>query len=374
MILQELLDAFGEIPYFSRIEFINNVMQYLSPAAFLGESVSGPLDKKAIQLGRKKLFADLELSGGSTIELHGKSFTKNDIIQYLENLLKEGVLSYHSAVNEDRVLLAFLEEAHLERNNRFQNNPLYEQEQFIEWISPYFHNSFMAFMNACFLQPNEDKLVALLDNRLLMTPRDIEMSWDAVVRIILNDLSALEQFLEQRNDSNKVSMALVTSLMEYSYIRMIMLLPEGRFANLRDEFALCMQGVCIDIFNSNKQLRSDVRTWMDNAILLASTQEVKEMLAGKLAEMEEAIRANQSDRGSSSSFIIPSKFLFFALFLLIKIATCNSLSSNPKVEFHPSPQQLHVLDSIFNKRVDTFMLTLPEDSILRKRSVRPLVQ
>ncbi|WP_276480254.1 hypothetical protein [Paraflavitalea pollutisoli] len=335
-------------------------MQYLSPAAVLGESLSGTLDKKAIQLGRKKLFADLELSGGSTIELQGRSFTKNDIVQYLESLLKEDALSYHSAVNEDQVLLGFLENIHIGRKERFRHNPLYEQEQFIQWISPYFYSSFTAFMSECFLHPDEDKLIALLNNKLLMTARDLESSWDSVTRILFNDLSTLEQFVDQSRSERSheaLSVHAVSSLMEYSYVRMIILLPKSRFDNLRDEFALQMQNACIIIFNRNIRYRSSVRTWMDNAILLASSQEVKNTLGEKLAEMENIVSADTTGSGSSGSDSGSAsgifKFLAFALFIIIKIATCNSGNSTPAYEWHPSPEQSRMFDSILKSHRDT---------------------
>lgn len=356
----ELLATLRDIDYFSWVEIINNVMQYLSPAAVLGESLSGTLDKKAIQLGRKKLFADLELSGGTTIELQGKSFTKHDIIQYLESLLKEDALNYHSAVNQDQVLLGFLENADIGRKERFRDDPLYDQELFIQWVSPYFHNSFTAFMSECFLHPDEDKMIALLSNKLLMTSRLLELSWDTVTRIILNDLATLEQFVELRRGGQAAeapSLHVVGGLMEYSYVRMIILLPPNRFSSLRDEFALQMQNACIEIFNKYVNYRSSVRTWMDNAVLLASSQEVKNILGDKLAEMENIVSGDtgrSSDSGASSSGIF--KFLAFALFIAIKIATCNSGSSKPTYEWHPTPEQTIVFDSIFRAHRDKEVL------------------
>jgi len=42
-------------------------MRYLSPASLFGEPIQHPIDKKAIQLRRKKLFAEMELYRTSTI-------------------------------------------------------------------------------------------------------------------------------------------------------------------------------------------------------------------------------------------------------------------------------------------------------------------
>jgi hypothetical protein len=311
-------------------------MQYLSPSTFSGETLSAPLDKKAIQLGRKKLFAELELSGESAIELHGKPFTKNDIIKYFDDLLKEDALAYHSAVGDDQVLLGFLEHARMGRKEMFQNNPLYKDEQFIHWISPYFCNSFIAFMDGCFLEPDEDGLTSLLNNRLLMTPGDLEKSWEAVSRIIMNDISTLQSYHAQdkkKKAPGDVPISLVSSLMEFGYIRMIQLLPQNRFASIRDKYAHCMLNACIDVFNSHVNNRSNARTWLENAELLAVSQEVKKQIKKKLEEMEaagipEGTGGNSSSNSSESSSAAVFKFILFALIIIIKLATCNSGSGS----------------------------------------------
>lgn len=347
-------------------------MQYLSPATFSGETLSAPLDKKAIQLGRKKLFAELELSGESTIELHGKPFTKNDIIKYFEDLLKEDALSYHSAVGEDRVLLGFLEHARIGRKEQFQKNPLYKNEQFIQWISPYFCHSFTAFMDDCFLEePDEDGLTSLLNNNLLMTSGDLEQSWNAVTRIIMHDISTLEQFHTKKNET----VSLVSGLMEFGYIRLIQLLPQGRFASLRDKYALCMLNACIDVFNKHTQHRSYARTWLENAKLLAVSEEVKKQITKKLEEMDaigvpagaEAGTRTGEKKGNSSPF----KLILFAVIAIIKIATCNSWSSRSS-SYDYRNTIVFPKNSIDRRFLDSLIVESSDTGRLRTEHVAPM--
>lgn len=308
-------------------------MQYLSPATFSGENLSAPLDKKAIQLGRKKLFAELELSGETTIELQGKPFTKNDIINYFEDLLKDDALPYHSAVAEDRVLLGFLEHARMGRKEKFLDNPLYKDERFIQWISPYFCHAFTAFMDGCLQQPDEDGLTSLLNNSLLMTSADTEKSWNAVIRIIMNNISTLERYHAQdkkRKVPGNVTLSQARDLMEFRYIRMIQLLPQSRFASLRDKYAQCMLNACIDTFNLHVKFRSYARTWLENAGLLVVSPELKQEIRKKLEEMDacgipEAAATGGNSNGSSTSTSAASviKIILFILLALARIATCN---------------------------------------------------
>ena len=105
-------------------------------------------DPKTIRLRRTQLLADLELKG-NTIEYRGETLTKNDIIALFDELQTDNTLSWHIAVAKDKTLLTFLDDIYFDQWAvdqhcvRYLQNPLYEQEDFIRWISPYYYDSFM---------------------------------------------------------------------------------------------------------------------------------------------------------------------------------------------------------------------------------------
>lgn len=332
-------------------------MQYLSPSAFFGETLSAPLDKKAIQLGRKKLFAELELNGGSTIELHGKQLTRNDIIQYFESLLKEDALSYHSAVGEDPVLLRFLEYAVIGRQELFLKNPLYDDEQFVHWISPCFKHAFLAFMTNCFLvEPDEDGLVSLLVNNHMMTPGDLEQAWETVIKILMDDISTLEQFHAKGSSAGDPSQSNIGYLMEFRYIRLIQVLPQSLFASIRDKYALGIMKASIVAFNNNNQFHNTVRTWLENAELLAVSEAVKTSINNKIRELD-AIKAPAEEKKKDFSVL---KLMVVAVIMIIRLATCKSNSSShsyyntmPAVSPHEIQwNREHLLDSLKSRYPD----------------------
>jgi hypothetical protein len=302
-------------------------MQYFSPSSLSGETLAAPLDKKAIQLERKKLFAELELSGQTTIEMNGRSFNKNDIIQYYEDLLKEDALKYHAAVAEDPILKVFLENSWIGRKEKFLDNPLYADEQFINWISPYFSHSFSTYMNACFLDPDEDGLTSLNKNKLLMTPADIERSWEVVMRIVMNSISTIEGYYRT---PGSIMLIKVKDLMEFRYIRLVQLLPQARFAPVKDKYAFTILQACVYTFNRNKQTGNYVSTWLENAQLLASSEDVKAQIGQKREELE-AVLVHQETVGGTPAAPASSeaspwaviKFVIFAVLLLARLATCH---------------------------------------------------
>ena len=310
--------------YFSRVEPQSTLMQYFSPSSLSGEPLAVALDKKAIQLERKKLFAELELSGQTTIEMNGRSFNKNDIIQYYEDLLKEDSMSYHAAVAEDPILKVFLESSWIGRKEKFLNNPLYADEQFINWISPYFSHSFSNYMNACFLDPDEDGLTSLMKNKLLMTSADTEKSWQVVMRIVMNSISSIEEYYKTPGSKMLIK---VKDLMEFRYIRLVQLLPNDRFTPVKDKYAFSILQACVYTFNRNKQTGNYVSTWLENAQLLASSGDVKEQIAKKREELEAILIPQEGGGGASSSSETNPwaviKVIIFVVLLLARLATCH---------------------------------------------------
>src|SRR3982074_1352995 len=107
-------------------------MRYISLSTMFVDIEQTTLDKKAMQLGRKKLLAELELSSGDSIEIQGVPFSKNDIIDYFEDLQKDNIADYHRAVDEDSVLRSFLEEYFIDEGCRFRDAGIYRDEPFIQ--------------------------------------------------------------------------------------------------------------------------------------------------------------------------------------------------------------------------------------------------
>ena len=303
-------------------------MQYLSPSSLSGEPIVAPLDKKAIQLERKKLFAELELSGETTIEMNGRSFTKNDIIQYYEDLLKEDGLKYHSVVADDPVLLVFLETAYIGRKESFLKNPIYTDEQFIAWVSPYFCHAFTTYMKACFLDPDEDGLVALLRNKLLMTQADTEKGWETVMKIVMGSISTLEEYYKA---TGEVKLNKAKDLMEFRYIRLVQLLPNARFGTVKDKYAFNILQACVYTFNRNRQTGNYVSTWLENAQLLAASEDVIKQIAKKREELEAVLIPQEGGPvygGSGAGAPAQAtpwgviKLILFIVLFLARLATC----------------------------------------------------
>jgi hypothetical protein len=272
-------------------------MLYLSPSSLFGEVIPQPFDKKAIQLARKKLLAELELNEENDLQIRGRSFGKNDIINYFDDLLKDNVLQYHAAISQDIVLLTFLEEAAIRPGQRFDKNPLYADASFIRWISTWFTASFRRLTLECFKSPSEFTLTTLFSNPMLMTPIDQDQVWVDIAKLIRDNIGLLNRFQSQsqrqgghwivRNSiRHTIRMSDVAGLMDTSYVRMITLLPESRFSELRNKYAFVMLQASIFTFNTRMYKRDLAEKWIVNAESLAVSSELKSQIADKLFEFK----------------------------------------------------------------------------------------
>lgn len=299
--------------------------QYISPFSLLQDVLPGQeVDKKSLLLAKKKLLAELELSGGNTIIIKNQEFSKNDIIQYFDGLQQAEIFLYHLLIAEDTVLLLFLEKNELKNGQRFKDAALYQAEAFIDWISIYFYTSFAAFAETCFFEYKDDEWRTLLDNTLLMNSQYGEDAWQTVEMLVGKDFEALQYFIKFKGDGDRV---LVESVSGFRYISMLQCLPNWRFSDFKDRYAYAVMQSSVYVFNRIN--RSKAMIMVENAWLLAVSEETKKAIADKEAEMDGIIRnpGRAKRRWTIGSW--SGRGAFFLIFVILKvIASVNSDSSN----------------------------------------------
>jgi len=319
-------------------------MQYLSPSTLLGGSIPTPFDNQAIRLGRKKLLAELELTGGDSIDINGVRLTKGNIIDYFEDLQRENVIDYHNAVEEDIVLKDFLEVHAIERGFQFKDNPLYHKISFIQWISPYFLSAFIDATDICFRTTDDGQFSAILDNLLLMTDYDLEQAWGSITRILSNNISMLEYYRDngEKGTFEDETLGTASHLMSFGHITLILLLPERRFSEVRNKYAFVMEQAAIFTFNKKISHRAEAEIWIENALQLAVAPELKTELQEKQIEMKRI-----SDGKKTGPWGI-ARFAWLLIFVLAKAFTCNESNNTYNTSKIPFILQLNDSTHVIN--------------------------
>jgi hypothetical protein len=291
-------------------------MRYLSPAFLFGASLQPPYDKKAVQRERKKLLADLELSGTEGLELNGRYLNKNEIIDYFEELQKETVSDYHAAIAEDPVLFTFLQDGKIYEWTWFKDAAIYNDPGFIGWLSPYFYTAFTDYVAACFENTDATAMNNLLRNQLLATEEDKERCWTSIANILNKNIALFDHYHGRGALHRPKPMRIdnLTAYLGHGYIEVIKQLPDNRFAQLKNNYAFSIQHPAISAFNRDGDMRAVTITWLKDAQDLAVSEEIQATIGAKLDELNQLLR-----RGGKRS-TKPWNYVWIA-FVLIRIIT-----------------------------------------------------
>jgi len=333
----------------------------------LGGAITTPIDKKALQLGRKKLLAELELASGGLI-INGIELTKGGIIDYFESLQQDHIIDYHNAIEEDKILHIFLESHTIEKGEKFSDNPLYDTAHFINWISPYFYTAFIAAADHCFKDTDYEELKTLLTNKQLMTDYDMEQVWVSIAKTLTNNIAMLQYYRDkgEKGQFDDQTYGTAAHLMSYGYIIMIEALPEFRFGEIRNKYAFVMEQAAICTFNKRTNHRIEAEAWIENAQRLATSPELQQELTEKLKEMR---RISGGTEKKNNPWAI-ARFAWLLIFVVAKLVTCNTHNTPTTFKINPSDYKLMTTDSATKRILDSMVRTHPrlKDSTTRNIS------
>jgi hypothetical protein len=258
---------------------LGNFMRYVSPAWLFNGLLPDAPDNRALRLRRQQILAELELTG-VTLEYHGETLTKNDIIVLFDELEKENTLVWHQAIGKDEMLLTFLEDIHFDEWAvkdhwvRYRKNPLYEDPAFIQWLSPYYYDSFVFYMEMnCLNASDPDALTALLGVPLLMTSEDQDKAWEATIRLLQHPIDQIRLYdIETASGEHR---ARIAAWIEESFLQLVRLLPQQHFAAMRDRYAWAIFEACSNICKKDRKYSGLTPLWIQNAVRLAVSPEIR---------------------------------------------------------------------------------------------------
>lgn len=262
-------------------------MRYLSPIFFFGDNFQVPLDTRMIQREMKKLLAELELADGDTIVRRGRSFMRNELIDYFGELQQEKIVAWHLAIVADPVLLRFLQDATINEGDRFKPAPTYDDLDFIAWIAPYFGASFAMLAATAFERADASGLRALLANRLLISPEAQEKCWVFISDILEKNIALFDHYRDrtQKGSASMMPVSAISAYLLHGYFEVIRELPDPRFSRLKDRYAFGILYPVVAVFNRNKRKRALAMTWVEEASKLAVSENVRGTIRAKMIEL-----------------------------------------------------------------------------------------
>jgi hypothetical protein len=209
-------------------------MQYQSPfkvlTPFLRHNES--LTKLDFLSLKKRILAEFELSGKTSIAIDGNEFSKNEIILLIDNLKNEKFLNYHLTIAKLPGLLSLLEKNEIDKELSFYD-PYYKNEGFVSFLSPYLAKSLGVFLANLFDKYQENtqlgyhgKYPILQQHEQLM----IEPVSDTIIKII-DKIKVF--FADQKTNTNYTDLNECFSI---NIINTINILPPYYFAAHKESY------------------------------------------------------------------------------------------------------------------------------------------
>lgn len=215
-------------------------MKYLHPFAFLERMNGGPVDTgdaAALSLLRKKMMAELELTAEKVLWIDGQPLSKNDLLQFFDELQSPVTLPYYQQIDQDEVLLTFLATGKL--TGLFHDHPGYRDPRFITFISPYYEPLFTGAVLQSLKLQDEAMLQRLFANPLLMDATARNKSDGKIFRALQVQYQVVETEAAKRQSYTDSNWEAAAPYLTLSYIHVLNALPE-LFQETRNEWGLLL--------------------------------------------------------------------------------------------------------------------------------------
>ena len=324
---------------------------YQSPFRLAG--ITAPIiDKKDLQLARKKLLAELELAGGTTIRINGQEVSRQEIITLFESFNDEATLGFHTTIFSDSALLHFLENGEL-TTDTWQAYQLNGRSEFSLFISEYFAESVNKLLQNILdgKAPIKD-FEALFTRPQFLTARHTEAAFltalkfyyrrkavvqDMAIRMENSSGAHYEQVFDPVSMSDKamyvpnesVTPGEIDDWKKETNIPLLNLLPDELFSELRYDIANALNNLCLIADTQNHSTETAYRALLA-AAAIDSNESLQEIIRGNLIIFREKLNptfgtAKRSERekpGFKWSGI--GVFLFIVFRLIVGSKACNS--------------------------------------------------
>ncbi len=152
---------------------------------------------------KKIILAEFAFSQNGLLVIDGFEYNKNDILKELEDPNLQNNLRCHATIWEEKGLLDFLEQDILDMDIANSNwRKLNWDKAFVQFVSPYFAESFNAVMNHVLKEPNFSSATELNSLNGFLQDADQETAYRSV-RIFLNDNTHMFRNLNEKTYSKE---------------------------------------------------------------------------------------------------------------------------------------------------------------------------
>lgn len=323
----------------SAIIYHLKLMQYISPFEELGIELDGNLDKNDLNLAKKRLLAELDLSESPTILRGSVELTKNDIINQFDKLAGVKNWDFHRLIAADKALLGFIKSKEWDEQKQLLKEPKYNDEAFVDFISPYFSESYKSLIIKHLTGRSPKNLAAVLNiTPRLLTDSDHDMAWLSIEMFLEGWKESLNEIAENVRAGQQYADKELIPYQAKPFMQCLNLLPDD-YKWFRDDYATSLFN--LSAYSWNKEQHYRAMDIVSNARLLDISEDTAAMIDERIAWFKEQISRTSSNTSTDSEWSMWTilRVLFFAAVFIFRIATCENNTSKPTYYANPPSVQ-----------------------------------
>jgi hypothetical protein len=207
--------------------------QYISPFRNLGLDLTAEIDKNTLNLSKKRLLAELDLSRTGTIMRGGVEMTKNDVIQLFDGLGNVENLDFHRQIANNRGLLAFLEKQKLDNKNSFVDDLAFGSANFKTFVTPYLAHSCIQYLTTCFKNGQSANLQIFPNELLNQLPiNELTNVWQTLETFLKQQRAQADDLTQRIKKRDRVKIGDTIAFRSSQFVACLNWLPE-RFHEFR---------------------------------------------------------------------------------------------------------------------------------------------
>ncbi|MEI3798161.1 MULTISPECIES: hypothetical protein [unclassified Chitinophaga] len=347
-------------------------MKYVNPVSFLETVHGGPVDTEntaALSLLRKKMLAELELSDDKQFKINQWTFDKHQLLQFFDKLTAGNELRYHAQIAADPVLLHFLETGEI--TGRFADSPLYNENGFLKFISPYYEPLFTNAVLDSLKHQRLQNTSYLFTNPWLLDGEHTTTSYRRIFRYTQVLEEHLKIIIGKLRNGVFIRWKDLSVWANITLVQQLNILPRG-FHEFRSDYGICLINVGLAIYQKDFQNGMAILNLVEKLQTTEYVQEENKRWKQRILEHKKEQRKKMSLSQRVGYFIGPLKPRWITeegagvLLILISVFLfLTFLTSLPKRKLQPkaATQSEYFTDAITYEPVKYLLSNLQTDSI-----------
>ncbi|MEM6726163.1 MAG: hypothetical protein AAF598_19120, partial [Bacteroidota bacterium] len=346
-------------------------MQYHSPLHILDLDTHQDLDRAALKKAKKRLMAEFELQDAVTIELAGKSYDRQAVIDLFESLEQPGLIEHHLSIFKDQQLLAFLEHGDLSWFRSTTVRTYMEDKAFADFLGPYFAYQFNRILLKGVKANRFGIIRTLFSKPLPIDERFEDDCFRSAYRSLISRVKDLEE-IARRASRYRMPKSRYGSFLSSDAKLLLNALPDY-FMGIRDRYAMALHDLGLALFNQHRRGRASIEV-VRFGRSLKTDPNVSYNLKYVLDQLEDMTNIWGNPKGGSSNTDYSIGWILFGVFIIARLIMAiadDGPSYNPSYSYKPPSfdsfnfQDMGLSNVAFLEPKDTLILTMDSLSTMK---------